>query len=67
MYSWNFHKTLYTLEPRGKSTDLIKSLDQTHLLVSEGLLYRQGAAVAQGRDKGTVAIVLEGSLCHELS
>ena len=35
----------------GKSTDLIKSLDQNHLLVSEGLLRRQGAAVSQRRDK----------------
>ena len=29
----------------GKSTDLIKSLDQNHLLVSEGLLRRWGMAV----------------------
>lgn len=39
--------------PGEKKQSPWKRLDQTYLLISEGLLWRQGAAVAHCRDKDT--------------
>ena len=46
-------KVMCASGPRGKKQLPQKRLDQTYLLVSEGLLWRQGAAVAHCRDKDT--------------
>ena len=58
--------------PRGKKQSPRKRLDQTYLLISEGLLWRQGAAVAHCRDKDTGSssgeyslVPLEVSIFHQ--
>ena len=47
------HKVLCAREPRGKEQWPHRRLNETYLLVLEGLLQRRGAAVAHGRDKDT--------------
>ena len=49
-------KVMCASGPRGKKLSPQKRLDQTYLLVSEGLLWRQGAAVAHLRDKATGSV-----------
>ena len=49
----SIHKVVCTSGPRGKEKWLHRTPKQTNLLVLEGLLQKQGVAVAYGRDKDT--------------
>ena len=47
------HKVVCTSGPRGRSSDPPQRLNQTYLLVLEGLVQRQGVALSHHVDKNT--------------